>query len=228
VSITFTRTRLQLADMVLRKLRVLERGVTAASADTDVIYEAMDLRLKEIHRLGKFWRNTTRNTVSVTASLISLSASADVLFPIVCTVVDSSRDEPLEIISLRQYAQIDNKTESGVPQKIVHNGGAEFKLWPVPTSDTTIKIFYESVADDTTAGSAPDVEVSMLRWLKDIIAYDIADDFGVPEQRIPRLERESLRAEMNIRQLNHQNVDYADVMVDDYSPRQSTETDYGA
>jgi hypothetical protein len=68
----------------------------------------------------------------------------------------------------------------------------------------------------------------MLRWLKDIIAYDIADDFGVPEQRIPRLERESLRAEMNIRQLNHQNVDYADVMVDDYSPRQSTETDYGA
>jgi hypothetical protein len=64
--------------------------------------------------------------------------------------------------------------------------------------------------------------------MKDIIAYDIADDFGVPEQRMGRLEREAMRAEINIRQLNHQNVDYAEVKVDDYSTRQSTETDYGA
>lgn len=228
MSFSFTRTRLQLADMVLRKLGVLERGVTAASADTDVVYEAIDLRLKEMHRLGIVWRNTTRNTLSVTASLISISASTDVLFPIACMVVDGSQDEPLEIISLRQYAQIANKTESGVPQKIVHNGAAEFKLWPVPASDTTVKIFYESFADDTTAGAAPDVDVSMLRWLKDIIAYDIADDFRVSSERIQRFAAESAQAEINIRRLNHQQVDYSDVCVDDYSPRGSTETDYGA
>ncbi len=228
MSFSFTRTGLQLANMVLRKLRVLERGVTAASADTDVVYEAVDLRLKEIHRLGKFWRNTTRNTLSVTASVISLSASADVLFPIVCTVVDNSVDCPLEIISLRQYAQIENKTENGVPQKIVHNGGAEFKLWPVPDSDTTIKIFYESIADDVSSASAPDVDVSMLRWLKDIIAYDVSDDFGLPENRIERFRSEAHEAEINIRRLNAQNVDYCDVAIDDYTPRQSTETDYGA
>jgi hypothetical protein len=228
MSFSFTRTRLQLADMVLRKLGVLERGVTAASADTDVVYEAIDLRLKEMHRLGIVWRNTTRNTLSATTSVVSLSASTDVLFPISCMVVDGSRDEPLELINLRQYAQITNKTESGVPQKIVHNGGAEFKVWPVPTSDTTIKVFYEAFADDTTAGSAPDVDVSMLRWLKDIIAYDVADDFRVAQPRIMRFKQEAHEAEINIRRLNAPQVDYSDVCVDDYTPRGSTETDYGA
>jgi hypothetical protein len=228
MSFSFTRTRLQLADMVLRKLGVLERGVTAASADTDVVYEAIDLRLKEMHRLGIVWRNTTRNTLSATTSVVSLSASTDVLFPISCMVVDGSRDEPLELINLRQYAQIPNKAESGVPQKIVHNGGAEFKVWPVPTSDTTIKVFYEAFADDTTAGSAPDVDVSMLRWLKDIIAYDVADDFRVAQPRIMRFKQEAHEAEINIRRLNAPQVDYSDVCVDDYTPRGSTETDYGA
>jgi hypothetical protein len=228
MSFSFTRTRLQLADMVLRKLGVLERGVTAASADTDVVYEAIDLRLKEMHRLGIVWRNTTRNTLSATTSVVSLSASTDVLFPISCMVVDGSRDEPLELINLRQYAQITNKSESGVPQTIVHNGGAEFKVWPVPTSDTTIKVFYEAFADDTTAGSAPDVDVSMLRWLKDIIAYDVADDFRVAQPRIMRFKQEAHEAEINIRRLNAPQVDYSDVCVDDYTPRGSTETDYGA
>lgn len=228
MSFSFTRTGLQLANMVLRKLGVLERGVTAASVDTDVVYEAIDLRLKEMHRLGIVWRNTTRNTLSVTASLVSLSASTDVLFPIACMVVDSSRDEPLEIINLRQYAQINDKTQSGVPEKIVHNGGSEFKLWPVPASDTTIKIFYESFADDVSSASAPDLDVSMLRWMKDIIAYDVADDFRVSSQRIARFKQEAMEAEINIRRLNAPQVDYADVCVDDYTPRGSTETDYGA
>jgi hypothetical protein len=228
VSFSFTRTATQLAAMVLRKIRVLEPGVTATSAMNDVLFEAIDLRLKESHRLGIVWRNTTRNTLSATTSLVSLSASTDVLFPIACMVVDGGRDEPLEIISLRQYAQIDSKTETGVPQKIVHNGGAEFKLWPVPASDTTVKIFYESIADDVSSASAPDVDVAMLRWMKDLIAYDVADDFGVPEERIARFEREAMRAEVNIRRLNAPQVDYQDVCVDDYSPRGSTETDYGA
>lgn len=228
MSFSFTRTREQLRDLVLGKLGIIGRGETAVSADGDLVFEAIDLRLKEIHRLGIFWRNTTRNTLSFTASAATASATADVLFPISMTVRDQSRDEPLEIISLRQYAQIDDKTETGVPEKVVHNGSSSFVLWPVPTADTTIKLLYQSFADDTAASTAPDVEVSMLRWLKDIIAYDIADHFGVPEQKMARLERESLRAEQNIRMLNTERVDYTDVAVDDWtSPRVRRETDYG-
>ena len=43
--------------MVLRKLGVIGAATSVVSADADIVYEAIDLRLKEMHREGIFWRN---------------------------------------------------------------------------------------------------------------------------------------------------------------------------
>lgn len=223
MTITFTRTREQLADMVLRKLGVLESGGTAVAADLTVVYEAVDLRLKEMHRLGIFWRKVDEAPLSFTiaANATTGSASADVLFPISMHVVNGTEDDPVRIIGPREYAAISNKAESGVPLRAMHNGGATFTFWPVPTAATTAKLLYEKIADDTAASTAPDVDVAMLRHLKDIVAYDLSDDFGLPEQKVMRLMKESQIAEKNIRKLAVPNVDYAPVAVDDYEFRES-------
>ena len=223
---SFTRTRNQLKTIVLDKL-----GVTSTtSADADKVYEAIDLRLKEMHRLGIFWRKVDKVPLSftVTSGINSASASADILFPIKMTVTDGSRDSQVRIIDVREYAAISDKGKTGLPTKALWKGSAEFIFWPVPTATSTAKLVYEKIADDTADATAPDVDVSMLRWLKDICAYDLCDTFRQPEAKIVRLERESLRAELNIRKLAVQHVDFAPVAVDDFdSSPYRQETDYG-
>lgn len=231
MSTSFTRTRTQLAAMVLRKLGILATGGTANSNDQTVIYEAIDLRLKEMHRLGIFWRKVDKVPLNftLTANTNSASATADILFPIAMQVVDGSRDCPVDIIDVRQYAEIYDKAETGTPTKALWKGGAEFIFWPIPTATTTAKLTYEKIADDSSADAAIDVDVSMLRWMRDIICYDVGDDFNQDAQTMQRFERESIRAELNIRKLNAQRVTYGPVMVDDYYSRnQYHEKDYGA
>lgn len=230
MTISFTRTRQQLADLALGKLGVKANGQSADSADMEIIYEAIDLRLKEIHKLGIFWRKVDEVPLSfsLTANTSSASATADILFPIKLTVTDGSLDEPVDIIGRLEYAAIENKAEPGVPTKALWKGGAEFLFHPVPSSSTTAKLMYEKVADDTSSGAAPDVEVSMMRCLKEIVAYDCGDHWGKPEPTMLRWERAATRAELDIRKLDVERKSLSRVAVDEWcDPPDRRETDYG-
>ena len=80
----FNRTRTQIAQRVLGQ--VIKIGAaTAASAEYDTVYEAIDLRLKELHKNGIIWRNVVNVpvTFSVGAGIPTASAGAgDILFPL--------------------------------------------------------------------------------------------------------------------------------------------------
>ncbi len=210
--------------MVLRKLGVQGAATSVVSADADIVYEAIDLRLKEMHRNGIFWRKVDAipATFTLSAGVSSAHApSADILFPIKMTVKNGSVDDPVEIIGKVDYAFIGNKNDLGQPMRALWKGSDEFVFHPVPLSGTTVSLVYEKISDDTTAGAAVDVEVSMIRHLKDIVAYDIADDFGVDETKMQRLQRESMLAEKNIRKLAVERKDYCPVAVEDWDGQQS-------
>lgn len=228
MSYSFTRTREQLRDMVMAKLGNFDPGETVSSEDAATIYEAIDVRIKEMHRLGVFWPHVTKRPLSfaLTAGVASASASVDILYPISMHVVDGSKDMPVDIIGIREYAAIENKAEGGVPLKALYNGSAEFIFWPVPTTSTTAKITYEAITDDTAANTPPDVDTAMLRWLKDLIAFDLGDEFGKSDTVMQRWERAAIRAELNIRKLAVQHVDYSEVRVDNFNNRGREETDY--
>lgn len=201
------------------------------SADMELVYEAIDLRLKEMHELGIFWRKVDEVPLSfsLTASTNSASATADILFPIAMKVVDGSLDEPVEIIGRLEYAAIENKADTGTPTKALWKGGAEFLFHPVPDAATTAKLTYAKVADDTAASTAPDVEVSMMRSLVDLVKYDLIDQFSVPESKVQRWNVEATKAERRIKNLSAERKDYSTVAVED-SGRGAVarrETDYG-
>lgn len=216
--------------MVLGKLGVLAAGETASSEDATLVYEAIDLRLKEMHRLGIFWRKVTNVPVSfsLSAGIATASAGAgEILFPVRLTYTNGSNDDPITLIGKDEYSDIQDKTRAGNPEYALWKGGTEFIFYPVPTANGTAKLLYEKITDDTASSTAPDVEVSMLRWLRDIIAYDLGDNFGLPEGKMLRFATEAQRAEKNIRMLAVQRVDYLPVSVDDWTgARNSTETDY--
>lgn len=205
---TFTRTREQVRDMVLRKLKVLSVGETVSAEDAAIVYEAMDLRLKEMHALGILWFNVSGATsdISLVSGTATVSAASDVLFPVSVNLRIGNEDVPIDIIGHNEYQAIENKLDQAEPEKVFFSGGV-FRFWPVPDANYTGKITYQQVAADTAASTRPDVEVSMLRAFSVILAYDLADSFDAPELTIARLERESIVAMRTIRALNAERVD---------------------
>lgn len=225
---SFTRTRTQIATRVGSKVL---KDASTVSADLDLIYEALDLRLKELHKKGTFWRKVTEVpvTFSLTASVATASAGAgDILFPIKVTFSNGSRDEPVNLLGKREYAEIEDKSRTGTPTHVLWKGGAEFVFYPVPTANGTGKLLYEKIADDTSAGGI-DIDVSMIRPMIDIIKYDVADDYGIDEQTLLRWRAEAIQAEKDIKTLGVQVVDYEPVAVDDFDGRHANSrrpTDY--
>ena len=231
MSTSFNMTRNTIAQRVLG--RVIKIGAaSAASADYDLVYQALDLRLKELHKRGIFWRKVTSVpvTFSLSSSVATASAGAgDILFPMKVTFSNGSNDDPVYLINARQYAEIEDKTRIGNPEKALWKGGSEFIFYPVPGADGTAKLLYQKIIDDTSAGAAIDVEVSMIRSVVDLVKYDVADDYGVPEQTITRWAIEARNAEIDIRKLNSLHVDLSAVAVDDFDGRQPNSrksTDY--
>ena len=229
---SFNRTRTQIMQRVAGK--VLKLGnASVASADSDTIYEAIDLRLKEMHKRGTFWRKVTSVpvTFSLSSSIATASAGAgDILFPMKVTFTNGSNDDPVDLIGISEYAAIEDKTLVGDPEKVLWKGGAEFIFYPVPGADGTAKLLYEKIADDTSAGAVIDIDVAMIRPMMDLIKYDLIDDYGVPEVTAQRWSVEAEKAERDIRKLGVQHVDYTTVAVDDFDNRQPNsrrETDYG-
>lgn len=223
MAFSFTRTRNQLATLVLSNMGVLAAGGTFTTADGDIVYEAIDLRLKEAHKLGIFWRKVDKTPLSftITANVASASASIDVLLPIAMHVVDGTTDVPVSIIGARKYAAIHNKAETGKPTSVIWEGGANFKFHPIPTANTTAKLTYEKFAEDSSAGAAVDLDVSMLRAFRDILRYDLGDFFGMPDATMIRWKVDSEQAERAIRKLGSERVDFSAVAVDgdmDYAP----------
>jgi hypothetical protein len=182
-----------------------------------------------MHTDGTFWRKVTNVpvTFSLSSSIATASAGAgDILFPLKVTFTNGDNDDPVRLIGIREYASIPDKTRSGNPECVLWKGGSEFIFHPVPNADGTAKLVYEKLADDTSAGAAPDVEVSMMRWLKDELAYDLGDEFGQTEQKMQRLMRESMVADKMIKKLSVQRVDTVPVAVDDFERSYRHETDY--
>lgn len=195
-----------------------------ATVDADVIYQAIDLRLKEMSKLGTFWRKVTAVPVdfSLTAGINSASAGAgDILWPVKITFGDGDDDLPVAIVGKTEYAGIKDKLSEGTPTKALWKGGSEFVFYPVPSANSTGKLLYEKIIDDTSAGAAIDVDVAMLRPMIDIIKFDVADDYGIDETLQQRWAREAAKAEVDIRRLSAQRIDLTPVAVDDFDGRPS-------
>ena len=219
---SFNMTRTQIANRVLAKVTKVPYNQTMASADAELVYQAIDLRLKEMSKTGTFWRKVTSVpvTFSVGAGVASASAGAgDILWPVAITFTENDEDLPVAIIGKTEYAAIQDKTRDGTPRMAYWAGGTEFFLYPRPPAAGTAKLLYEKIADDTSAGGTIDVDVAMLRPMIDIIKFDVADDYGIDEQTQVRWAREAEKAERDIRKLNAQRIDLMPVAVDDFDGR---------
>lgn len=204
----FTRTREQMRTKILVKLGAYGSGETPDSADSDLVYEAIDFRLKELHALGTLWYQVAgaQSDVALTGGTATANAPADCLFPVSFNVRVNGVDKPLELIDHRQYQAIPNKDDTGEPGVCFFSGGV-FRFWPVPDVDYTAKLTYEAIAADTASATAPDIPVAMMRAFITIVSSDLAEDFGKSESEIIRRAADAREAMKTIRALNVQRTD---------------------
>jgi hypothetical protein len=206
---SFTRTREQMRDMVLRRLGVSEEGQTPSAEDAGIVNDAMDLRLKELHELGVLWWQVSGATadVALTGGTATATISqADFLFPVSMMLRVGIEDQAVEIIGHRQYQDISDKASQGEPAMVFINGSTCW-FYPVPSIAYTAKLTYEAAATDTAFGVAPDIPVSMMRAFALLVAGDLVDDFSLPEQKAQRLIAQQPGAMRTIRALNAEHVD---------------------
>ena len=200
--------------MIGRKLGVKAQGQTLSAEDSEIIIEAIDARLKELHRLGVLWFNVAGAATSVVVTAgdatSDISAVTDFLFP-VSLMLDSSGDQtPIQIIGHREYQAITNKTEQGEPI-YAYFAGSSVYLWPVPNATGTMKMTYQAIATDTAAATTPDVQTDMLRSLAMLCAGDLLTDFDVVDARAQIILTQAGQAMKDIRALAAQRVDTATV-----------------
>lgn len=209
---SYSRTRNQIIAKVLRKHGVIEAGGTPETADSDIVSEALDLRLKEMHKLGVLWYQVSgaQTDVALTGGTVTASTPTDFLFAVSMSVRIDGEDVPLDIIGHREYQAIPNKTDTGEPEKVFISGQT-CRFWPVPDAAYTAKLTYQAIAADSLDATAPDVEISMVRSLCNILAYDVADEYGVPEGKLQRMAQEAVIAERTIKNLSTERVDVAPV-----------------
>lgn len=205
---TFSRSREQMRDMIARKLGIKEAGQDLGSEDAEIVYEAMNLRLKELHRLGVLWWNVSSaaTSIALTGGQVTASiAETDYLFPVSLMLTIGTDEAEVELIGHREYMAITDKASSGEPVK-AHISGATIRLYPVPSQDYTAKLTYQAIAADVENGAAVDVPVEMMRSFAVLVAGDLVDDFDLDANAAARLLAQAEPAMRNIRVLNAQRV----------------------
>lgn len=214
---TFTRTREQLRDKVLGSMGVYDPQTGVTAEDSSLFYEALDLQLKSLHALGLLWwkvGSVTTNT-TLTSGDSTEAAPSDMLYMVNIFIRSGTTDYPVEIITHREYQAIENKTDTGIPDRIYVDQEAQLLyLYPAPSSNYSMRMTYAKIIDDTAANKSPDVPQWALKPLVDILKFDLADHFEIrPEEKLIRWERRAGRAIKEIRIMNAPKVDHTTIRV---------------
>ncbi len=172
-----------------------------------LVYQALDLRLKEMHKLGNLWWQIApaATNVTITSSVATATSPLTMLYPITFMAVDGSREREIEIIDHRTFHELKDKASLGYPTKAYFDNGTIY-LYPIPNANITAKLTFEAIAEDTASGLVPDIPVEMMRSLIALLCYDLSDDFALPEPTIQRMAVQAEQAEKTIRKLNARRV----------------------
>jgi len=206
---SFTLTREQMVEKILGKLGVLDPNETVQASDHEVVTDAIDMRLKELHALGVLWWQVSgaATTVALTGGSVTATISAaDYLFPVSMMFVNGTDQEPVEIIGHREYQAIPDKARQGQPEQVFISGATCY-FYPVPQASGSVRLTYQAIADDSATATALDMPVGMMRPFVDLVAGDLIEEYQVPEPKASRLVAKQDGAAKSIRALNTQRVD---------------------
>ena len=163
--------------------------------------EWLNLELKEWQAAARLLRQIERATKTLTASTATVTVDADTIdieFPAYVTLTSSTTATyQVDRMTLDEYMQISNKTQTGVPTRalIERKDTVVMTLHPVPDSTvSSITYVRAKLIRDLTAGTTADVQQRYLKALVLAGAAWAAEAKGKSGDKVERLEAKAERA----------------------------------
>lgn len=216
MSYTYSRDRERMRDMIARKLGVYESGQALPAEEAAIILEGIDLTLKELHARGIIWTGVSgaQTSVSITGGVATATISAvDYASPLSLMLTVGTEQQPVDIISHREYQSIPDKATTGEPEKALIVG-TTIRIYPVPLTSGSLKLTYVPLAEDSATGTVLDMPVEMLRALAIVVAAGLVDDFDLEADRAARLIAQVEPSMRIIRALSAPRVDATTIAPD--------------
>lgn len=199
MAVAWTQTRENLADAALRKCGVLGAEQTPASADRQLALDALDGLLKSLPLYGLVWPEMVQTTsaISYTAGTAQMPMPADWFGgAFSANLIDpvTGKESPLAIGDLTWYDGLaDKSTQAARIQVVFADQNRVLRVYPVPNVTQGLKLWYQSVTEDSVAATAP-LRAEWMLGLIYGIAANIGDEFGVAPASMQRFELKWLEA----------------------------------
>lgn len=192
MTITFSQTARDMVIGAMRDLGVIGLADEPEAAELDYGVRQLDLMLKALAVEGVSPWTEVETTASFGAGVSTVVLSprpADVIDA--SLVVSATYERPLTLWTAGEFSDIPNKTQSGAPLAYILTAtptAVSMRVWPVPTTTTTIRYSYTRVIEDVVAGSVLDVPQMWGDAIGEMLKARLTAFGPVPQSVIMRAE----------------------------------------
>jgi hypothetical protein len=181
----------------MRLAGVLAHDAEPSSTDVQAGLEIVNGLLKAWQAGDRLLRNVEKNVTqtltSGTASYSITDDTMDVEFPATIVLASSTTTENVvERMTLDEYTAISNKSQTGVPTRLLVERAATviLTLWPVPDATvSSLKYTRARLVRDMTSTTTLDVQQRYVRTVILGLAVELAEMSNKGDDKIMRLER---------------------------------------
>ena len=180
----YNLTRNQIIEAALGKIGVLGQGEVMRAEMLSEGVRALNLVLKEWANKGVTLWKMVQITQAITVGDSTYTLGNEVLAVDQAWYVNGTTDDPVKVVSHREYLDIPNKAETGSPLLVAIDYALAtpvLNVYPTPDASYTLKLYCPTrIKDmDTAAGNA-DIQKEWLNALIYAVAFELTPEYGVP------------------------------------------------
>lgn len=196
MSVTWNLFRERVCDKALEKCGVTGDGEPVSAGDRNLCLEALDGILKNLLWYGYSWPKTVSGATALTclANVATKTLPTDFYTGAKFKYVDSTnpllpQEIDLPVITADQWRSITSKSQTAArPDRIYVDNFNVAWLWPVPSVQVTINLYYQAVIADTVVNSNTPLDSPWLLGLVYAVAAEVGSEFNVPDNKLTRFE----------------------------------------
>lgn len=188
----WTQTREQLCTRALQKMREIGEGEPPTPDQLALCLDALDSILKNLPWHGYAWpkRSPAFTALSCLATVQTKTLPSDFYGQEFINYVNASGQEiPLAPQTPEEWKSIILKSsQADRPDRYYIDNFNTLYLYPVPSVNVTLNLYYQAVVNDTVINSATDLDSPWMLGLVYGICAEVGDEFNVDLGRIQRFE----------------------------------------
>jgi hypothetical protein len=200
-----------LIEASLRQIGVIASGETPSANDLNDGLDALNAMAQSWANESLFIPNRVIEDFTLVASDGAYTMGTGAQFSTIRPVrieniglVEGTTETPLELITKNQWANIQQKMQTGRPTKAYVEGSypnETINLWPIPTAANTLRIYSLKPIAAFTLSATLDLPPGYERALKANLSVEVAPEFG--KEASPTIQNIANESKAVLKRMNH-------------------------